>query len=109
MDHMEIMHEIRRVAKNLAGNVHEAKEYAEKAHRYRNVCKMQADWYKDMAADHLKFNMMGRQVFDKHMRDFTEMPESAQYTHGIRAAYDAWMQDIDEDMAEVQALLAMYK
>ena len=109
MNHMEVMHEIRRVAKNLAGNVHEAKKYAEKAHRYRNICKMQADWYRDMATDHLKFNINGRQLFDKHMHDFANMPESAQYLHGIHAAYDEWMRDIDEDTAEVQALLAMYK
>ena len=109
MNHIEMMHEIRCTAKNLAGNVREAKKYAEKAHRYRSICKMQADWYRDMANDHLKFNLMGRQIFDKHMRDFAELPEAAQYHHGIHAAYNEWMRDIDEDTAEVQALLAMYK
>ncbi|MBP3411376.1 MAG: hypothetical protein J6M10_10325 [Clostridia bacterium] len=109
MDHKELMHEIRRIAKNLAGNVHEAKEYAEKAHRYRDVCKMQADWYRDMAAKHLEFNLSGRQLFDKFMRDLAENPEAAQHLLGIRMAYEDWMRDIDEDTAKVQAMLAMYK
>lgn len=109
MNHMELMHEIRNVAKNLNGNVREAKEYAEKAHHYRSICKMQADWYRDMASKHLEFNLSGRQLFEKYMRDLAEDAEAAQFLPGVRTAYDAWMNDLDEDTARVQAMLAMYK
>ena len=109
MEHVEILNQIRRIAKNLMGNVQEAERYAEKAHRYRNTCKMQADWYRDMAAKHLEFNLSGRQLYDKFMRDLAENPEAAKYMAGMHAAYDEWLHEIDEQTAKVHALLNMYK
>lgn len=109
MDMHDTFWSIKKIARNMDGNISEAHKYARMAHEWRDKCRMQADWYRDMAVGHLNFNAPARQLYDKRMADLASMPEAAEYIHGIRMAYDAWMHEIAEDTAEVQALISMYK
>jgi len=109
MDMHEMFWSIKKIAKNLEGNICEAHKYARMAHEWKDKCKMQADWYRDMAQSHLNFNAAGKTLYEKRMADLAGMEEAEMHIHGIKMAYDAWMRDVTEETAEVQALLSMYK
>lgn len=109
MHAMELLYRIKRTAKAIDRNVHEAENHIKKAHELRDTCRMTADWYKEMAQRHLEFNNQGRALYDKQMRDLHEMPDAAEYIPGIKAAYNDWISDINEKTAEVMAMIQMYK
>ena len=109
MHAMEIIYHIKKTAKMMDQNVHEAEKHIKKAHEMRDTCRMTADWYKEMAHRHLEFNVQGRALYDRKMRDLIESEDAAEYLPGIKAAYNDWVSDINEKTAEVMAMIQMYK
>lgn len=109
MHAMEQIQRIKRTAKAIDHNVHEAEAHIQKAHELRDSCRMTADWYKEMAHRHLEFNNQGRTLYDKQMRDLAEAIDADTYLPGIKAAYNDWISDINEKTAEVMAMISMYK
>lgn len=109
MHPMEMVHYIKKTVKAMDHNLHEAEEHIRRAYDMRDKCSMSADWYKEMAHRHMEFNAMGRAIYDRKMRELSEMPEAAEYMPGIRAAYNDWVGDINEKAAEVAMMIQMYK
>ena len=109
MHAMEMIYYIKKTAKAIDHNVHEAEQHIKKAHEMRETCRMTADWYKEMAQRHIEFNAQGRAVYDRKMRDLIEAPDAAEYLPGIKAAYNDWISDINEKTAEVMTMIQMYK
>lgn len=109
MHAMELIYDIKKTAKAIDHNVHEARQHIKKAHELREKCRMMADWYKEMAHRHLEFNTQGRAIYDRKMRDLLESQDAAEYIPGIKAAYNDWISDINEETAEVMAMITMYK
>lgn len=109
MHAMEMIHYIKKTAKAIDHNVHEAEAHIRKAHEMRETCRMTADWYKEMANRHLEFNTQGRAIYDRKMRELVDTEEAAEYIPGIRAAYNDWISDINEKTAEVLVMIQMYK
>ena len=109
MHAMEMIYYIKKTAKAIDHNVHEAEQHIKKAHEMRETCRMTADWYKEMAQRHLEFNAQGRAIYDRKMRDLIEAQDAAEYVPGIKAAYNDWISDINEKTAEVMAMISMYK
>ena len=108
MEMHELMMQIERVESAMMHNVEEARERIEHAHKIKDVCRMEADWYKEMAATHLSFNGPGKTLYDKLMRDMMDHPEAAHYLMGAKPIYERWMYEINKSAAEVQAMISMY-
>lgn len=109
MHAMEMLYYIKKTAQMIDKNLQEAERHIKKAHEMRDDCRMTADWYKEMAHRHLEFNVQGRALYERKMRELTEAEGAAEYLPGIKAAYGAWMNDINEKTAEVMAMIQMYK
>ena len=109
MHPMEKLEYIKKAAKAMDHNLHEAETHIRKAYDMRDKCQMTADWYKDMAHRHLEFNTIGRAIYDRKMRELAEMPEAAEYLVGIKTAYNDWIGEINEKTAEVMTMIQMYK
>lgn len=90
-------------------NIDEACDKIKEAYRMRDVDKQIADWYKEMADAHIKFNSAAhanvKRLIDQakaEMHDDPMMP-------GMTAVYNDLHADIMEKSAEVQAMIAAYK
>ena len=103
-----IMEQIERVAGAIMHNVEEAEEHIEHAHKLKEVCRLEADWYKDMANQHMNFNTSGKALFDKLMNDLRSHSEMAQQMEAVISLYERWMLAINRDAARVQTMISMY-
>lgn len=109
MHAMEMLYYIKKTAQMMDKNLQEAEKHIKKAHEMRDSCRMTADWYKEMAHRHLEFNVQGRALYDRKMRDLADAEGAAEFLPGIKAAYGDWISDINEKTAEVMAMIQMYK
>lgn len=90
-------------------NIDEACDKIKEAYRLRDVDRQIADWYKEMADAHIKFNSTAhanvKRLIDQanvEMQDNPMIP-------GMMAVYTDLHADIMAKSAEVQAMIAAYK
>ena len=100
---------IKVMSDEIRGNISEAREKINEAYMYRDKDKAVADWYKEMAVAHLKFNDAGHGVVAKLISEAREKMSGNPLYPGMQAAYDEMHADIVQDAAEVQAMIAAYK
>jgi hypothetical protein len=93
----------------IENNIKEAEKYAHKAHELRDVNRAAADWCKEMATSHLRFNDTGHGVVKKLIEAYVASGEHSPLEAGMRAVYNERHADLMHRTAEVQALLNMYK
>ena len=100
---------IKQVCCEIKGNICEAREKICTAYKLRDNDKAVADWYKDMAAQHLAFNQAGHANVKRLIDDAKVKLDDDKLMPGMLAVYDDMHADIMRESAEVQAMIAAYK
>ena len=103
------MRMIKVLSDEIRGNIHEAREKIKKAYEYREKDKATADWYKEMAAAHMRFNDAGHNVVVSLIKEAREKMSGNPMMPGMLAVYEEIHADIAKEAAEVQAMIAAYK
>ena len=100
---------IKMLSEEIKGNICEAREKICTAYKLREKDKAAADWYKDMAAQHLAFNTVGHANVKRLIDDAKAKRADDKLMPGMVAVYEDMHADIMRDSAEVQAMIAAYK
>ena len=100
---------IKMISKEIKGNICEAREKIGMAYKLREKDKAAADWYKDMAAQHIAFNTAGHACVKRLIDDAKAKHADDKLMPGMVAVYEDMHADIMRDSAEVQAMIAAYK
>ena len=100
---------IKMLSEEIKGNICEAREKIGIAYKLREKDKAAADWYKDMAAQHIAFNTAGHANVKRLIDDAKAKHADDKLLPGMVAVYDDMHADIMRDSAEVQAMIAAYK
>lgn len=103
------MRMIKQLCCEIKGNICEAREKICTAYKLREKDKAVADWYKDMAAQHLAFNQAGHANVKRLIDDAKAKRADDPLMPGMIAVYDDLHADIMRESAEVQAMIAAYK
>ena len=103
------MRMIKQVCCEIKGNICEAREKIGMAYKLREKDKAAADWYKDMAAQHMAFNTAGHANVKRLIDDAKAKHADDKLMPGMVAVYEDMHADIMRDSAEVQAMIAAYK
>lgn len=81
----------------------------EKAFEKKSTDRALADWMKDMAATHMKFNEVGMSLVKKHMDEIASQSNKQDYNAGMLAVWEIVCEDIAEEANEVKAMIDGYK
>lgn len=100
---------IKMISEEIKGNICEAREKIGMAYKLREKDKAAADWYKDMAAQHIAFNTAGHANVKRLIDDAKAKRTDDKLMPGMVAVYEDMHADIMRDSAEVQAMIAAYK
>lgn len=100
---------IKMISEEIKGNICEAREKIGMAYKLREKDKAAADWYKDMAAQHMAFNTAGHANVKRLIDDAKAKHADDKLMPGMVAVYEDMHADIMRDSAEVQAMIAAYK
>ena len=100
---------IKMLSEEIKGNICEAREKICTAYKLREKDKAAADWYKDMAAQHLAFNTVGHANVKRLIDDAKAKRADDKLMPGMVAVYEDMHADIMRDSAEVKAIIAAYK
>ena len=100
---------IKMLSEEIKGNICEAREKICTAYKLREKDKSLADWYRDMAAQHLAFNTVGHANVKRLIEDAKVKRADDKLMPGMVAVYEDMHADIMRDSAEVQAMIAAYK
>ena len=103
------MQMIKLLSHDIRENIHEAREKIGEAYKLHDKDKATADWYRDMAAAHLRFNDAGHQNVARLIDEVRHKPDASPLTPGMLAVYEDMHADIIRENAEVQAMIAAYK
>lgn len=103
------MRMIKQVSGDIRCNISEAREKICTAYKLREKDKPLADWYKDMAAQHIAFNTAGHANVKRLIDDAKAKRADDKLMPGMVAVYEDMHADIMRDSAEVQAMIAAYK
>lgn len=103
------MRMIKQISGDIRCNISEAREKIGMAYKLREKDKAVADWYKDMAAQHLAFNQAGHANAKRLIDDVKAKRADDPLMPGMLAVYDDLHADIMRESAEVQAMIAAYK
>lgn len=103
------MRMIKVLSDEIRGNIHEAREKIKKAYEYRDKDKSVADWYKEMAAAHMRFNDTGHNAAVSLIKEAREKMSGNPMMPGMLAVYEEIHADIAAEAAEVQAMITAYK
>ena len=103
------MRMIKQISGDIRCNICEAREKICTAYKLREKDKAAADWYKDMAAQHLAFNTAGHANVKRLIDDAKAKRADDKLMPGMMAVYEDMHADIMRDSAEVQAMIAAYK
>ena len=103
------MRMIKQISGDIRCNISEAREKICTAYKLREKDKPLADWYKDMAAQHLAFNTAGHANVKRLIEDAKVKHADDKLMPGMVAVYEDMHADIMRDSAEVQAMIAAYK
>lgn len=100
---------IKMLSEEIKGNICEAREKIGMTYKLREKDKAAADWYKDMAAQHIAFNTAGHACVKRLIDDAKAKHADDKLLPGMVAVYEDMHADIMRDSAEVQAMIAAYK
>lgn len=100
---------IKQLSRDIRENINEAREKIGEAYRIRDKNKATADWYRDMASAHLRFNDAGHQNVIRLINEARSKMENDPMMPGMLAVYEDMHADIIRDTAEVQAMIQNYK
>lgn len=100
---------IKRLSDDMRGNVREAKDKIKEAYRLREADKGAADWYKEMAEAHLRFNTNGHATVKRLIEQIKLSHNENPMTSGMLAVYNDLHADLIAETAEVQAMITAYK
>ena len=100
---------IKMISEEIKGNICEAREKICTAYKLREKDKAVADWYRDMAAQHIAFNTVGHANVKRLIDDAKSKHADDKLMPGMVAVYEDMHADIMRDSAEVQAMIAAYK
>ena len=100
---------IKMLSEEIKGKSCEAREKICTAYKLREKDKSLADWYRDMAAQHLAFNTAGHANVKRLIDDAKAKRADDKLMPGMVAVYEDMHADIMRDSAEVQAMIAAYK
>ena len=100
---------IKQLCCEIKGNICEAREKICTAYSLKDKDKGAADWYKDMAAQHLAFNQAGHANVKRLIDDARAKRADDKLMPGMLAVYEDLHADIMRESAEVQAMIAGYK
>lgn len=100
---------IKMISEEIKGNICEARDKIGMAYKLREKDKAAADWYKDMAAQHIAFNTAGHANVKRLIDDAKAKHADDKLMPGMMAVYEDMHADITRDSAEVQAMIAAYK
>lgn len=103
------MRMIKQISGDIRCNICEAREKIGMAYKLREKDKAAADWYKDMAAQHIAFNTAGHANVKRLIDEAKAKRADDKLTPGMVAVYEDMHADIMRDSAEVQAMIAAYK
>lgn len=103
------MRMIKQLSSDIKGNICEARDKICMAYKLRDKDKGAADWYKEMAAQHLAFNQAGHANAKRLIDDAKVKLADDKLMPGMLAVYDDMHADIMRESAEVQAMIAAYK
>ena len=103
------MRMIKQISSDIRCNISEARDKICMAYKLREKDKAAADWYKDMAAQHLAFNTAGHANVKRLIDDAKAKRADDKLMPGMVAVYEDMHADIMRDSAEVQAMIAAYK
>lgn len=103
------MRMIKQLCYEIKGNICEAREKICTAYKLRDKDKGAADWYKEMAAQHLAFNQAGHANAKRLIDDAKAKRADDPLMPGMLAVYEDMHADIMRDSAEVQAMISAYK
>ena len=100
---------IKELVDDIRHNIHEAREKMEDAYRLQHKDKLAADWYRDMAAAHLKFNEYGHSNVTRLINEARSQMGDNPMLPGMLAVYEDMHADVMKEAAEVQAMISTYK
>lgn len=103
------MRMIKMLSEEIKGNICEAREKICTAYKLREKDKAVADWYKDMAAQHLAFNQVGHACVKKLIDEAKVKRADDKLMPGMLVVYEDMHAEIIRESAEVQAMIAAYK
>ena len=103
------MRMIKQISADIRCNISEARDKIGMAYKLREKDKAAADWYKDMAAQHIAFNTAGHANVKRLIDDAKSKHADDELMPGMVAVYEDMHADIMRDSAEVQAMIAAYK
>ena len=103
------MRMIKQVCCEIKGNICEARDKIGMAYKLREKDKAAADWYKDMAAQHIAFNTAGHANVKRLIDEAKAKRADDKLMPGMVAVYEDMHAAIMRDSAEVQAMIAAYK
>lgn len=90
-------------------NIHEARELMLEAYRLRDIDKGSADWYKEMAEQHMKFIANGHANVKRLIDQVKAERKDSPMLPGMQKVYEEMHADITAEAAEVQGMIAAYK
>lgn len=99
---------IKQIARDIACNIREAEDKIGTAYSIRSDHPDEAEWYRDMAAEHLRFNDRAHSLIAdlidryKHSDAHVEHPE---YSAGMMAVWQEQHADLVKDSARVKAMV----
>lgn len=103
------MRMIKKLSDEIRCNIREARDKISEAYRLRDKDKIVADWYRDMAIAHLKFNETGHSNVSRIINEARMEMHDNPLTPGMIAVYEEIHSDVIHESAEVQAMIAAYK
>ena len=100
------MREIKHVVKDIEHNIREAREKITRAYNLMESNRPYADWQRDMAMQHITFNVKGHEIVKKMIADVAASTDPL--APGMRAMFDDMHADIMRESAEVKAMIDNY-
>ena len=100
---------IKQLSDDIRHNIHEAREKIGEAYRLQNMDRQAADWYRDMAAAHLKFNEYGHANVTRLIHEARSQMGDNPMIPGMLAVYEDMHADVVREAAEVQSMISSYK
>lgn len=100
------MRAIKNVARDIEGNIREAREKIAKAYQMMESNRPYADWQRDMAMGHLAFNAKGHEIVKKMIADVANSTDPL--APGMRAMFEDIHADMMRDAAEVKGMIDAY-
>ena len=103
------MRMIKRISGEIRKNISEARDKICTAYKLRDKDKAAADWYKEMAAAHIKFNDAGHANVARMISEAKQKMASDPMLPGMMVVYEDMHADIMKESAEVSAMIATFK